>query len=87
MWTFVKNVVTHGVWFVMLNDNISDDVNKIIDAYSLRFLDEFEDAFGRLPNDEELTCWRAGFADGCFAIGTALEMGLTQQGFNGIIEK
>ena len=68
-------------------DNISDEVNKIIDAYSLRFLDQFEEAFGRLPNDDELVCWRAGFADGCFAIGTALEMGLTEQGFHGIIDE
>lgn len=65
-----------GVWSVM--DEISEETNKIIDQYSLKFLDEFEDAFGRLPNEIELTCWRAGFADGCFAIGTALQVGLTK---------
>lgn len=69
MWTFVKNAAMHGVWCAMLSP---DRMNKIIDQYSLRILDEYEAEYGRLPNDIELTMWRIGFIDGVTAIGEAL---------------
>ena len=49
------------------------DVDKIIDKYALAFLDEFQEIFGYLPNDKELSLWKSGFMDGCNAIKEAME--------------
>ncbi len=49
------------------------NVDNIIDKYALAFLDEFQEIFGYLPNDKELSLWKSGFMDGCNAIKEALE--------------
>ena len=49
------------------------NVNNIIDKYALAFLDEFQEIFGYLPNDKELSLWKSGFMDGCNAIREAME--------------
>jgi len=49
------------------------DIDKIIDKYALAFLDEFQEIFGYLPNDKELSLWKSGFMDGCNAIKEAME--------------
>jgi hypothetical protein len=49
------------------------DVDKIIDKYALAFLDEFQEIFGYLPNDKELSLWKSGFMDGCNAIKETME--------------
>lgn len=49
------------------------DIDNIIDKYALAFLDEFQEIFGYLPNDKELSLWKSGFMDGCNAIKEALE--------------
>lgn len=51
-----------------------EDLNKIIDSYLLRFLDEFEEAHGRLPSEQDRAVWMAGFIDGCYAIRTAISV-------------
>jgi len=52
---------------------MAKDVDKIIDKYALAFLDEFQEIFGYLPNDKELSLWKSGFMDGCNAIGEAIQ--------------
>lgn len=61
--------MTKGVWCVMLTP---EQMDKIIDQYSLRILDEYEAEYGKLPTDIELAMWRIGFVDGVSAIGEAL---------------
>ena len=49
------------------------NIDNIIDKYALAFLDEFQEIFGYLPNDKELSLWKSGFMDGCNAIKEAME--------------
>lgn len=51
---------------------LDEEMNKIIDRYMLNFLDEFEAAFKRLPDEQEKRLWMVGFIDGCEAIGEAI---------------
>lgn len=53
----------------MLN---TEQIDKIIDRYALRFLDEFEEDMGKLPTDLELAIWRVGVIDGIEATQAAL---------------
>ena len=58
----------------MSNKNLTEEMNKIIDQYLLAFLDDFEEAFGRLPDEIEKSLWMAGFVDGMYAVQKALGM-------------
>ena len=49
-----------------------EELNKILDQYMLLFLDDYEDEFGRLPNEIEKNLWMRGFIDACQAIHYAL---------------
>ena len=51
-----------------------DAMSSIIDKYSLGFLDGFEEAYGRLPNDLERSIWMHGYIDGCKSIEEALSL-------------
>lgn len=53
-----------------------EELNKILDQYMLLFLDDYEDEFGRLPNEIEKNLWMRGFIDACQAIHHALSRGL-----------
>lgn len=49
-----------------------EQLDQVIDRFSLEFLDEFEAAYKRLPTERELTLWRVGFIDGLNAVGEVL---------------
>lgn len=51
-----------------------DIVNDILDRYLLRFLDNFEAIFERLPNNAEKALWSSGFLDGMYAMMDAIEI-------------
>ena len=51
-----------------------DDMNRIIDQYALKFIDEYAVAFGELPSENIRRIWMAGFIDGCDAVSQALRM-------------
>lgn len=51
--------------------NQDDQLNRILDASMLTFLDEFEAEFGKLPSELEKHLWMRGFIDACQAIQQA----------------
>lgn len=58
----------------MSDDELVEEMNKIIDQYLLAFLDDFEEAFGRLPDEIEKSLWMAGFVDGMSAVKKVLSI-------------
>lgn len=60
---------------------LEEEMNKIIDASLLLFLDEFEAEFGRLPDEKEKGLWMRGFIDSCIAIAHAVNINLPPKPF------
>ena len=58
----------------MDEEKLSEQMNKVIDQYLLTFLDDFEEAFGKLPNEIEKSLWMAGFVDGMSAVKQVLSI-------------
>lgn len=54
----------------------NEELNKILDLYTLEFLDDFEDEFDRLPTPMEKSLWMRGFVNACQAIQEATLRGL-----------
>jgi len=49
-----------------------EKADKIIDSYALRFLDEYVETYGVLPDANLVVVWRMGFIDGCKAVSDAM---------------
>jgi hypothetical protein len=56
----------------MKNDFDPEQANRVLDAYLLSFLDDYEYEFGKLPSKEEQSIWTRGFIDGCLALTQSL---------------
>lgn len=63
-----------------------ENMNKIIDSYVLKFLDNYASTYGILPDTSLVEIWRLGFINGCQAVSDALIQNSLNSSYNYIMD-